>query len=163
MMSNEYPPPTGSGPDPDEPSGPPPDQPPPPPPPYEGQQPDQPAYGGQQGAYGQGYGGPTQPPPGYYPPDAYGGKPKTSPMAVVSLVLGIVGVCCGQLFLISIGAIVTGAVSRRQIKESGGLFTGGPMALAGMILGGIGLLVGVLYWIGIATGVIDTTMTFGTP
>jgi hypothetical protein len=70
-------------------------------------------------------------------------------------VLGIVGICCGQLFLVSVGAIVTGVLGRKQIAESQGRQKGSGMALAGVILGAVGLLVGVAYWILIATGAIN--------
>jgi hypothetical protein len=86
---------------------------------------------------------------------------QTSPLAIVSLVLGIVGICCGHLFVLSIGAIVTGVLSRNQIKASAGGMKGGGMALAGLILGGVGILVGILYWILFATGVISSNFYVG--
>ncbi len=94
-----------------------------------------------------------------YPP--YGQQPQqqTSPLAIVSLVLGIIGICCGQLFLLSIGAIVTGAISRSQIAASGGQQKGGGLALAGLILGVIGILIGIAYWVLFASGAIDTRFT----
>ena len=44
--------------------------------------------------------------------------------------------CCG-LFLLSIGALVTGFLARKQIGESQGRLKGGGMATAGLILGAV--------------------------
>ena len=167
-MSNQYPP---SGPDPaDDPNQIPGEQPPPygqQPPPYqpEGQPQDPsqtpPPYGqqpppyAQQGEYGQQYGAP--PPYGQQP--GYGpggfGPAKTSPLAIVSLVLGILGICCSSLFVVGIAAVVTGFLGRKQVNESQGTIKGGGMALAGMILGGIAILLGLVYWVLFASGVIS--------
>ena len=87
----------------------------------------------------QGYG---QQPPGYPPPGAPGGygqaPPQTSPLAIVSLVLGIVGFLCCTFFVLSIGAVVTGFLARKQIEESQGRLKGSGMATAGLILGAVG-------------------------
>lgn len=167
-MSNQYPP---SGPDPAEDPDRTPEQPGQQPPPAYGQQPPaygrqpppegQPPYGQQppeypqQGQYGQQYGAP--PPyaqqPGYGP-GGYG-PTKTSPLAIVSLVLGILGICCSSLFVVGIAAVVTGFLGRKQVKESQGAVKGGGMALAGMILGGVAILLGLLYWVLFASGVIS--------
>lgn len=98
--------------------------------------------------------GPPPPPGGYGCPQP---APQNNPLAIVSLVLGIVGVCCGQLFVLSIGAIVTGYLGRQQVAASLGRQKGAGMALAGLVLGAVGIMVGIVYWVGIATGVIDTT------
>ncbi len=182
-MSNDYPPP---GPEQDpagEANQPPPPPPPPPsepqwnpqsagtpPPSYGESQPPgygQPGYGEQQ-PYGQqpgqppGYPPPPPGAPGGYGQGGYGLPQKTSPLAIVSLVLGIVGICCGQLFVLSIGAIVTGYIGRNQINQSGGQLKGGGMALAGLILGAIGIVVGIGYWILLATGAINGEFNFET-
>ncbi|MCW2847836.1 MAG: hypothetical protein JWR90_1810 [Marmoricola sp.] len=170
-MSNEYPPPTPE----QDPAGQ--SNQPPPPPPSEPQWNPQsagppPSGSGGEPGYGQpGYGQPGYgQPPGYPPPPpgapggygAYGVPQKTSPLAIVSLVLGIVGICCGQLFVLSIGAIVTGSIGRNQIKQSNGQLKGGGMALAGLILGVVGIVVGIGYWILIATGAINGEFNFST-
>ena len=116
-----------------------------------------------QAPYGQApYGQAPQgyPPPGYpgYPPQG----PGNNGMAIASLVLGIVGFCCGQLFVLSIGAIVTGFIGRNQINQSGGQLKGGGLALAGMILGILGILVGILYWILAANGFLDSDLFLNT-
>ena len=134
------------------------------PPPSSGGEPSygQPGYG--QPGYGQQpYG---QPPPGYPPgpgaPGGYGVPQKTSPLAIVSLVLGIVGICCSQVFVLGIGAIVTGFIGRNQINQSGGQLKGGGMALAGMILGALGVVLGLAIWILAAADIGDSNFYFET-
>ena len=146
-------------------------QPPPPPPPPPSEPEWNPQSGsGQQGYGQQGYGqqppgygqqpqGYGQQPPGYPPPGAPGGygqaPPQTSPLAIVSLVLGIVGFLCCTFFVLSIGAVVTGFLARKQIDESQGRLKGTGMALAGLILGGLGILVGAIYWVLILAGAVS--------
>jgi hypothetical protein len=168
-MSSDYPPP-GPGQDPEGQSNPPP---PPPPPPSEPQWNPQsggtppPGAGGAPG-YGQpGYGDPAygQPPPygqppGYPPqqpgaPGGYGAPQQTSPLAIVSLVLGILGVPCCTFFVLGIAAIVTGFLARKQIAESQGRLKGSGMAVAGLILGIVMTVIAVVYWILILAGAIN--------
>ncbi len=183
-MSNDYPPP-GSG---QEPVGE--NQPPPPPPPPSGpqwnpqspgtpssdpndqQQYGQPGYGqsgyGQSGQYGQSYGQqPYGQPPSYppQPPGGYGnyGQPvQTSPLAIVSLVLGIVGLLCCTFFVLGIAAAVTGFIARKQINESQGRQKGSGMALAGLILGVVSVLLALAYWALVITGVLTGNFNFET-
>ena len=155
-------------------------QPPPPPPPSEpewnpqsgsGQE----GYGqqgyGQQGYGQQGYGqqgyeqqgyGYGQQPPAYPPPGAPGGygqaPAQNSPLAIVSLVLGIVGLLCCGLFLFSIGALITGFLARKQIGESQGRLKGAGMATAGLILGAVAIVLGIVYWGLIVAGAFDGNM-----
>ncbi len=180
-MSNEYPPP-GQGQDPagqsDQPPPPPPSEPqwnpqsggtpPPPPPPGGYQAPGQGGYGdqgyGQQG-YGQGYG--QGQPPSYPPqppgaPGGYGQPQQTSPLAIVSLVLGIVGFLCCTFFVLGIGAVVTGFLARKQIAESQGRLKGQGMATAGLVLGAVGIVLAVLYWVLVISGAISNNFTFET-
>ena len=70
------------------------------------------------------------PPPGAPPP-----MPKTSGMAIASLVCGIVWV----YGVTSVLAIVFGAIARKNIRESNGWVTGGGMATAGLVLGIVGV------------------------
>jgi Domain of unknown function (DUF4190) len=171
-MSNDYPPPPGSGQDPDGQSG----QPPPPPGPQwnpqsGGTPPESsggdPAYG--QPGYGQpGYGQGQQPygqPPGYPPgPGAPGGhgQPKKSPLAVTALVTGVIGAipCCWSLPIFAVVALVTGVLGRKQIDESQGQLTGRGMATAGVILGIVVLVIAVVYWILYAAGVFDELINY---
>jgi hypothetical protein len=68
--------------------------------------------------------------------------PKTSGLAVASLVCGIIGVV--QCPPVSIAALVCAILARRQIRESGGTKTGNGLTVAGLVLGGVGVALTVL-------------------
>jgi hypothetical protein len=74
------------------------------------------------------------------------GPPRTSGLAIASLVLGI-------LFLCGIGSLLAtifGAVALGQIARSNGSLTGKGMAVAGLVLGVIGLvIIAYLFFVGI--------------
>ena len=172
-MSNDYPPPPGPGQDPYGQSGQPP--PPPPPPPSEPQWNPQsagtpPESSGGTPGYGQpGYGQEPygQQPPGYPPqppgaPGGYGSPQKTSPLAIVSLVLGIVGVPCCGFFVFGIAAAVTGFLARKQIDESQGALKGSGMAMAGVVLGVVAIVFAIVYYILIFSDIIEGNYTFET-
>lgn len=163
-MSNDYPP-ASSGQDPGGGSTPPPPPPGPqwnpqsagPPPPGAGAAP---GYG--QGPYGQPpYGQPPSYPPGVGgAPGGYGQPQQTSPLAIISLVLGIIGVPCCTFFVFGLGALITGFIARKQINESQGQLKGGGMATAGLVLGAVTIVLGiVLVGLNIA-GVIHSSGTY---
>jgi hypothetical protein len=127
-----------------------------------------PSYGDYQGqSYGQSYGQdpsagqpPAYPPPPPGAPGGYGPPPgpqKKSPLAIVSLVTGIIAVipCCWSLPVFAIAALVTGLIGKKQIDQSQGQIPGRGMALAGIILGAVALVIAVVYWILFAAGVFD--------
>jgi len=64
-----------------------------------------------------------------------GSNPKTSGLAIASLVLGICSIvlCLGPLA--GIPAVITGHRANSKIRESGGLLTGSGMATAGLVTG----------------------------
>lgn len=70
------------------------------------------------------------------PPSASTEPPRTSGMAIASLVLSLLG-CLGLPALI---AIVLGAVALRQINTSNGRLTGSGFAVAGMVIGAVMLI-----------------------
>ncbi len=80
--------------------------------------------------------------------------PANETLAVVSLVLGCVAIplmCLCGIFSVpcSIGALVTGILGKRKIKESNGQLTGDGMALAGIILGAVAAslsIIGIFAW-----------------
>jgi hypothetical protein len=85
------------------------------------------------------------------PPPAYGGyqqqpysavaNPPTDTQATVSLVLGILSICCVGIVLGPIAYFLgTGALNR--INASGGSIGGGGLAQAGRILG----IIGAVLW-----------------
>ena len=94
-----------------------------------------PAYGS---GYGPGYGPPSNPPVGQ----------QSNPLALWSLVLGIMSVtlgwCCVVFALAGPAALVLGRRGQRRADESGGLVGGRGMARAGFILGIVGTVVLVL-------------------
>ena len=64
--------------------------------------------------------------------------PKTSALAITSLVLGILSIfTCG---LTMIPAIICGIIALNKIKQSGGTLTGQGQAVAGLVIGGVSLL-----------------------
>jgi hypothetical protein len=64
-----------------------------------------------------------------------GSKPKTSGLAIASLVLGICSIvlCLGPLA--GIPAVITGHSANSKIRQSGGLLTGSGLATAGLVTG----------------------------
>lgn len=69
--------------------------------------------------------------------------PKTSPLAVTSLVTGLLGWTLLPL-LGSLVAIVTGHMARSEIRRSGGTLDGDGMALGGLALGWAPVVLGLL-------------------
>ena len=76
------------------------------------------------------------------------GKPKTSRMAVTSMVMGILSIFIGWLTLaiLPIIAIILGHKAQGKIKRSGGTLTGTGAAVAGYVTGyiSLGLLIPML-------------------
>jgi Domain of unknown function (DUF4190) len=83
---------------------------------------------------------PFQPPPGM--PD---GANKTLP--IVSLVFGIVSLCCYISPLTGLVALITGYLGMKNANTDPANFGGKGLAIAGMITGGVFFLLGLLYWI----------------
>lgn len=83
--------------------------------------------------------------------------PRTDPLAIWSLVLGILAFMCCIPFVPSVLAVVLGGQSRQRIRASGGTLTGDGLAQAGVILGWIGIALDVVGCvIGMILGVIFT-------
>jgi prepilin-type processing-associated H-X9-DG protein len=72
------------------------------------------------------------------PPEAPA-KPKTSRLAIASLILGIVGPC--TVGLASIVGFILGIVGLNKIKKSAGQLGGRKTAIAGIIFSGVGAVV----------------------
>jgi len=62
-----------------------------------------------------------------------GNLPKTSGVAIASLVCGILVFLTGPIT--GIPALITGHIARKKIRNSGGTLAGSGMALTGLILG----------------------------
>lgn len=83
----------------------------------------------------------STPEPALHRPDAADVIPRTSGLAVASLVLGLIWLCgLGSLL-----AVIFGGTAMGQINRSRGALTGYGMAVAGLVLGLIGLSVLSLY------------------
>lgn len=70
-------------------------------------------------------------------------NPKTSPLAITSLVTGLLGWTLMPV-LGSLVAIVTGHMARSEIRRSGGTLDGDGMALVGLALGWAPVVLGLL-------------------
>ncbi len=69
-----------------------------------------------------------------------GGSGPINPLAIVSLVCGIL--CCTPF---AIAALITGAIAQNQIASSNGQQRGREFAIAGMVLGGASVAMSVLF------------------
>lgn len=69
--------------------------------------------------------------------------PKTSGLAITSLVFGILGGCCPAIS--SLVAIICGHIALGSIKNSGGAITGKGIAVAGLVLGYLTLFLAILF------------------
>jgi hypothetical protein len=83
---------------------------------------------------------PFQPPP--VTPD---GANKTLP--IISLVFGIVSLCCYVSPLTGIVALITGYLGMKNANNDPANFGGKGLAIAGMITGGVFFLLGIIYYI----------------
>ena len=79
-------------------------------------------------------------------PPATGGSmpPKTSGLAIWSLVLGILGLICFSIFS-AIPGVICGHRALSKIKRSGGALTGQGMAIAGLITGYLGIVWAIVF------------------
>ena len=73
------------------------------------------------------------------PPPIPAIEPRTSGLAIASLICGILGI-----LITGIPAIITGHLARGQIRRAGPALTGSGMALAGLVLGYVALVLGLL-------------------
>jgi len=73
----------------------------------------------------------------------YSSPTRTSVMAIISLITGILGFVQVLPVIGPIAAIITGHMAKSEIKKSNGTVTGGGMATAGLILGYLMLVLGL--------------------
>ena len=62
-------------------------------------------------------------------------QPKTSGLAIASLVCGITAWTILPIFITAIAAVILGPLAKKEIKASNGTLSGNGMATAGIILG----------------------------
>jgi hypothetical protein len=84
------------------------------------------------------------------PPDYHAGEaeetaprragPRTSGVAIASLMMGLISLLCGFLMFLGIPAMITGLVAMRRINRSEGRQTGKGLAIAGMVTGALSTL-----------------------
>lgn len=80
-----------------------------------------------------------------FQPPVVGGQNKTLP--IISLVLGIVSLCCYISPLTGIAALITGFMGMKNVNNDPAQYGGKGLAIAGMVMGGIMLLIGLAYWV----------------
>lgn len=82
---------------------------------------------------------------------------KTSGLAITSLVLGIISLCC-PVFLLPLAAVICGHIARGQIKKSQGAVGGGGVAMAGLILGYLSIalsIVATITWLKVGSSLVN--------
>jgi hypothetical protein len=79
------------------------------------------------------------------PPAGTGSINQTLP--IISLVLGIVSLCCYVSPLTGLGALVTGYLGIKNINQDPRVYGGKGLAIAGIIIGGIMFLIGTAYYL----------------
>ena len=86
-------------------------------------------------------GGAAAPPPA----NAAGGQNKT--LALVSLIAGILSLCCWISPLTGLIAIITGFLGMKKANNDPANYGGKGLAIAGLVLGGLLFVAGIAYWI----------------
>jgi hypothetical protein len=81
----------------------------------------------------------------FQPPPAGGGLNQTLP--IVSLVFGIISVCCYVSPLTGLVALITGFMGMKNANNDPNSYGGKGLAIAGMIVGGVFFVLGLLYWL----------------
>jgi hypothetical protein len=68
---------------------------------------------------------------------------RTSTLAIISLIVGILGFVQILPVIGPIAAVITGHMAKNEIKKSGGMVTGNGMATTGLILGYVTIAIGL--------------------
>lgn len=71
-------------------------------------------------------------------------QPKNSPLAIWSLVLGILSLTCFSI-LSAIPGVICGHKALSKIKQSGGTLTGQGLAIAGLVTGYLGIVWAMIF------------------
>ncbi len=82
-----------------------------------------------------------------FQPPAAGTGSVNQTLAIVSLILGIVSLCCYIGWLTGPAALITGFLSIKNINRDPNAYGGKGLAIAGMIIGGLFTAIWVIYWI----------------
>jgi hypothetical protein len=78
-------------------------------------------------------------------PVAGGSVNQTLP--IVSLVFGILSLCCYVSPLTGLIALITGFMGMKNVNNDPNQYGGKTLAIVGMILGGLFFLIGLAYWV----------------
>lgn len=81
----------------------------------------------------------------FQPPVAQGSVNQTLP--IISLVLGIISLCCYVSPLTGLAALITGYLGMKNANNDPANYGGKGLAIAGMVMGGLFFLIGVIYYI----------------
>ncbi len=82
-----------------------------------------------------------------FQPPAAGTGSVNQTLPIISLVLGILSLCCYISPITGIAALITGYMGMKNANNDPRNYGGKGLAIAGMITGGVFLLLGLLYWI----------------
>lgn len=93
----------------------------------------------------------------FQPPVAMQGQNQTLP--IVSLVFGLISLCCYISPVTGIVALITGFLGMKNANNDPNQYGGKGLAIAGMVLGGLFLVVGVLYYALIFLGIAGNLLT----
>ena len=81
----------------------------------------------------------------FQPPMAMQGQNQTLP--IISLVLGIISLCCYIGWATGPAALITGYLGMKNCNNDPNQYGGKGLAIAGMIVGGIFMAIWLIYWI----------------
>ena len=82
-----------------------------------------------------------------FQPPAPGTGSINQTLPIISLVLGIVSLCCYIGWITGPAALITGYLGLKNLNRDPATYGGKPLAIAGMILGGIFTVLWLIYWI----------------
>ena len=82
-----------------------------------------------------------------FQPPAAGTGSVNQTLPIISLILGIVSLCCYISPLTGAAAVITGFIGLKNANRDPANYGGKGLAIAGMILGGIFAVLAILYWI----------------
>jgi hypothetical protein len=80
----------------------------------------------------------------FSPPPAAAAGGQSQTLAIISLVVGILSLCCGYTFIVPIIAIVLGFMARGKANNDPANYGGAGLALGGIITGALALLLGIV-------------------
>jgi hypothetical protein len=81
----------------------------------------------------------------FQPPMAMQGQNQTLP--IISLVLGIISICCYIGWATGPAALITGYLGMKNVNNDPNQYGGKGLAIAGMVVGGIFTVLWIIYWL----------------